>query len=513
MGRHGTLCVGVRLFCVGPGRSLNFCVGPSWLLCRVPSLYVSGPGALCVGARRSLCRGPARSVSGPGALCVGAALFVSGPGALCLGARRPALSVSGPGAFSLSVTGPGAFCRGRCSLCWWSRRSSCVEPRRSLCRYPAPHYAQVTSVYSIQICFSVAKLSGLCRAPALSVSGPGALSLSVSCPCCFRVQSSRSLSRVPALSVSGPGALCLRARRSLCQGPALFVSGPGALCVGPRCRGLALSASRPGALSLCRRSLCRAPALSVSGPDALRVRPRRSLAFCVVPPRFLCPVGARGPALPRRSLSRAPTVFASHQKCGRNYMAIEYFRIKTLDISIEEGFCCKASRSVLGPGGFGVGSRRSLCRAPALSVSGPGALCVGPGAVSLSVSCPAISVSSPVALCVRARRSLCRGPALSVWGPGVGAWRSLRRAPALFLSVGALCVGPRRFLCRDPTLSVSGPGALSLSVSCPRDFCVQSGRGARRSPGALSLGPQRSLRLIRSVAGITWRLNIFGLKR
>ena len=58
----------------------------------------------------------------------------------------------------------------------------------------------------------------LCRAPALSVSGPGD----------FR-----------ALFVLGPGALCVGARRSLCRGPALslcdalalFVSGPGALCV------------------------------------------------------------------------------------------------------------------------------------------------------------------------------------------------------------------------------------------------------------------------------------------
>ena len=91
-----------------------------------------------------------------------------------------------------------------------------------------------------------------------------------------------------------------------------------------------------------------------------------------------------------------------------------------------------------------VGPRRSLCRGPALSMSGP-ALCVsvsmsGP---ALSVSSPALSVkicvgaqqSSPGALCVVAQQApgaLCRGPALSVSGPA---------------------------------LSVSGPGALSDAVS------------------------------------------------
>ena len=71
----------------------------------------------------------------------------------------------------------------------------------------------------------------------------------------------------------------------------------------------------------------------------------RSLAFCVVPPRFLCPsalcVG------PRRSLCRGPAL------------------------------------SVSGPGALCVGARLSLCRpcrAPALSVSGPSALCVAPKA-------------------------------------------------------------------------------------------------------------------------------------
>ena len=64
---------------------------------------------------------------------------------------------------------------------------------------------------------------------------------------------------------------------------------------------------------------------------------------------------------------------------------------------------------------------------PALSVSGPGALCVGPRRLSLSVGASA----------------LCVGPR-----------RSLRRAPALFASgfasgPCALCLAPRRSLCRD----------------------------------------------------------------
>ena len=108
---------------------------------------------------------------------------------------------------------------------------------------------------------------------------------------------------------------------------------------------------------------------------------------------------------------------------------------------------------------------RSLCRfpaLPALSVLGPGALlCRGP-----------FSVSGPGALCVGPRRSLCRVPALS---------RS----------------------CRGPALSVSGPGALSLcvsgSVSGPGALPPLSVLGpgtSCRPPGTLSLsvsGAQCSL--------------------
>ena len=80
---------------------------------------------------------------------------------------------------------------------------------------------------------------------------------------------------------------------------------------------------------------------------------------------------------------------------------------------------------------------RSLCRAPALSLSEP-------------------------ALC-RGRQSLCRGPALCIRGPAPG---------------HDLCVRPRRSLCRGPALSVSGPEA--LCVSGPGALCVEARRSVSR---------------------------------
>ena len=105
------------------------------------------------------------------------------------------------------------------------------------------------------------------------------------------------------------------------------------------------------------------------------------------------------------------------------------------------GFC-------VGPGALRrslcVGARRSaavsLCWGPVLCVG----ICVGPRrSLSQSVSGPgglavSVSVSGPGAVSVRLRRSLCRRPALFVSGPG-----ALCRAPALFvLGPDALCVGP-----------------------------------------------------------------------
>ena len=115
---------------------------------------------------------------------------------------------------------------------------------------------------------------------------------------------------------------------------------------------------------------------------------------------------------------------------------------------------CKAQRSVPCTGALCIGPRHSFCRAPtfcvaarrsqcqtpvlsALSVSGPGALCVG---------APALSVSGSGAFRVAPRRSLCRILALSLSGSG------------------ALCVGLQRSLCRAPALCLSGPGAASCSA-------------------------------------------------
>ena len=178
---------------------------------------MSGCGAVWVGSQCSLCRAPAPSVSCSSALCVGPELCI---GALC---RAPALSASGPNA-------------PRCSLC---------------------------------------------RVSTFSESGRGALSLSVSGPTAVRVG-------------SGPGTLCVGARRSLCQGPVLQQPAPNT--------SLGCNCTRR---SLCGGSLRWAPALSVSGPGALRVgqalrSPTLSRCFSLVS-------GTRHPVGLRSSAPRAPT--------------------------------------------------------------------------------------------------------------------------------------------------------------------------------------------------------------
>ena len=334
---------------------------------------------------------------------------------------------------------------------------------------PLIQTVRILSIYNVEFTSTPVR----CRAPVLSVSGPAALSLSVSgssalcrapsllCQGQSLCRARRSLCRGPALSVSGPGALCVRARRS----PALCVSGPDTLslsvsgsvsgprspatvCVGPR----RFSVSGPGALCVgALRSLCRAPALSVSGP-ALCVGARRS-RHC------LC----RGPAL-SRSPGSGPGALAP--------------------LSVEPGTLC-------------VGPRCFSVSAPALSVSGPCALCVGPGTLLLSVSA-SLSVSGPVG----ARRS----PALSVSGPGtlslsVSGSVSGPRSPALSVSGAALSVSgpgavwPRSSLCRGTALSVSGPGTLSLSVSGSVSTPALSRHSLCRGPALLCVGPRHSLAL------------------
>ena len=249
-----------------------------WSLCRGPALSASRRGAalcrapavsdrLCVGARRSRCRAPALSLSR-------LALSVSGPAAACVG---PALSVWGP---ALSASGPNALCRGvlRRSLCRGAALSMSGPGNlcRGLCQGPA-----------------VLSQCSLCRALTLSLSGSGR----VSC-------------RGPVLLVSGPGALCRApgacrcpalCRPALCRALALSMSGPalpmlsvsgralsGRVCVGAR--------RSPGALSVAAGTLCVGTCRSVSG-GVLR-KPRAPIRM---PPILSCsarPIHSCSPPYP-----------------------------------------------------------------------------------------------------------------------------------------------------------------------------------------------------------------------
>ena len=154
--------------------------------------------------------------------------------------------------------------------------SICVRPRRS------PAALCVGPRRSLSLSVSRPRRS-LCRAPAFSVSGPGALRAPA-----LSVGARHSLCRAPcslrhlSLSVSGPRFLCPAQALSLCRGRALSVSGHGTLSVGPGSPLPALSVSRPGLSvsgpgALCRR---RGTALSVSGLRGLCVGRRRSLCLC-----------------------------------------------------------------------------------------------------------------------------------------------------------------------------------------------------------------------------------------
>ena len=384
-----------------------------------------------------------------------------------------------------------------------------VTPHRST--YPIYIYIYICTHNNLTVRLhrsSVILVHSLYRAPVVSVSGRKALCIGAWHSLCraptLCVGAQRSLCQGPALSGSvsslcrawavsmlGPGALCVGAWRSLCRGPALFlaltVSGPSAVCVGARrslsgsavfyahslCRASAVCASVPASalfVSGPGADLCRA--LFLSGPGALSVG-----SLC---PGALCWGLCRGLSVPPgtlcvrtwRSLCRGPALFVS----GRPAMYLSGLG----------GLYVGARRSVSGPGALCVGAR-ALCRAPARFVSGPGA-----------DLCWALFVAGPGAPCVGARR-ICQAWAVSVSAPG-----ALCRAPALFVSGPALCVGARRSLCRDPALSVGsrrrGPAVLSqdsvcqvpaVCVSGPSAFCL-SGRSFCRGP-ALCVAAQRSL--------------------
>ena len=131
----------------------------------------------------------------------------------------------------------------------------------------------------------------------------------------------------------------------------------------------------------------------------------------------------------------------------RNKRGVGPRRSLALCVGALRSLCRCPALFVSGPGAL-VLARCSLCRAPAVSVSGPALSCSGPGALSL--------MSGPGALCV--------GPALSISGVCVGARRSLCRSPAL---PGAMC--------RAGALSVSSVSGLALFVSGPGTLCVRPG--------------------------------------
>ena len=121
------------------------------------------------------------------------------------------------------------------------------------------------------------------------------------------------------------------------------------------------------------------------------------------------------------------TAVASVQTHTIRILYIFFYNIKFTSIALaEKGPSALPALSVSGPGALCVGPWHFLCRGPALSVSGPGAL------PALSLSGPGALWSGLGALCVAARRSLCPGrslcwaPALSVSDP-VSVWRTPRR--------------------------------------------------------------------------------------
>ena len=136
----------------------GLCVRSWRSLCRGPALSLSL--SLSVGARRSLCRGPALSVSGTGALSVGLA---GAPRRSLLLLSVLSLSLSRGPRRSLTLSGPNG-------LYFSSEVCTALS-----CRYITwrLNFWIKTLDISSEI-FFVAKISGLCRARALSVAGPGA---------------------------------------------------------------------------------------------------------------------------------------------------------------------------------------------------------------------------------------------------------------------------------------------------------------------------------------------------
>ena len=277
----------------------------------------------------------------------------------------------------------------------------------------------------------------------------------------------------------GRAAALVAAQRSLCQGPALLpsafsagvfvgpsgplltlsVSGPSRLCVGAW-RSLWVSVS-----GLCRRpTLSLSPAVSVSVPGAVCVRPD---ALCIGvrrSRRSLCR-GGRDPAvLSQRCLCVGPSAF-----CAGAWQAAlsmrSLCRVPALCVGRRRSLC-RAGRSPR------VGARHSLSSVSRWS--SPNVLCVGPVGPALSVSGPSARRVFLEALCVRAR------PAVSVSGPGaLCAWRSLCQAyVGLVSGSGTLCGTPH---------SLSGRGVLSVGL----EGSLCQALSVALSASSLCVGPRR----------------------
>ena len=231
----------------------------------------------------------------------------------------------------------------------------------------------------------------------------------------------RSLCRGPALL---SGRLCVGARQSLCRG-----RGPGALCVGPQ-------------------RLCRGPSALYVGAGALCVGPRHSFGVCALSVLTL--------VLTR--LCRGPALFVSGSG------TVVYVGPGALS---RPGLSQHSRGALWGPSSLRLRRAPALCRAPVLSVE----VCSG-----------GTGRSSPNARCVRPRRSLslgvrrCRAPALSVSGSGA----LLCRSPT-----GALCRGLHRrgpavlptLLCREPALIRVPPMRPHVCCGPPAQIPLASSAG------------------------------------
>ena len=291
------------------------------------------PTALCVGPRRCVC--PLCRTPAVGALCVG-------PGALCVGAQRSLCGapvgcfVSGPGALSLCVSVPGSVSGPGTLL----PLSLCVRPHHFL-----------ADTRARDICMSRGRSAGPpsrphATHPIQDIGGTHVRRVHAHTP-----QPPAPI-RVPhpirATQPAAPHPFHLRHLRATDPDP-IRSRGPQAqICVATHLENYCLGDSVSGSGGLCvtaRRSLCRGPALSVGiGPAALSQD-----LLCQVPqscrPGGLCveaeALFVSGPGVLCQGVYRGPPI-------------------------LHNALCVRPRQFLFGA------RRRSLCRGPALFVSGPG---------------------------------------------------------------------------------------------------------------------------------------------